>query len=63
MNEMQFSPEAEDMHAGAMDYEAVRALMAELNAMDAREAMEEARGNDGVSREFHEWLEMHEAMP
>lgn len=56
---MSFSEIAEEMHAGAMDYEMARefAEMAAghvrfFDAMDAakeaREAMAEARGNDGV---------------
>lgn len=46
MNDMNFSHEAEEMHAGAMDYEMARELARELS--EGREAMEEARGNDGV---------------
>lgn len=45
-NDMQFSEVAEDMHAGAMDYEASREMAAVI--AEEREAMEEARGNDGV---------------
>ena len=54
MNEMQFSHEANEMHAGAAEFNAQREALAELAAreeMDKREvaeAMAEARGNDGV---------------
>ncbi len=51
MNENSFSYVAEEMHAGAADAEAMAELMAEVNGEDGREAMDEARGNDGV-RDF-----------
>lgn len=47
-----FSETAEEMHAGASDFEAMMELFAELNREDAREAMEEARCNDGVEPLF-----------
>lgn len=45
-----FSYEAEEMHAGAADFEGMEALRAADNAArdEGREAMDEARGNDGV---------------
>ena len=45
-NDMQLSEIAEDMHAGAMDYETARELAREM--AEGAEAMAEARGNDGV---------------
>lgn len=48
MNNNQFSFEAEEMHAGAVDAEAMAELMAEANREEGREAMREARGNDGI---------------
>lgn len=61
MNEtMTFSETATEMHAGACDYETAREIFADLarEEADAREAMDEARGNDGVSVGWDEsdWL-------
>lgn len=40
------SHEANEMHAGAAAYDERRAVLEEMN--EGREAMDEARGNDGV---------------
>jgi hypothetical protein len=50
-NDYQFSEVAEEMHAGAADYEAMRELFGRVqyDAQDVAEAMAEARENDGVS--------------
>ena len=47
----QFTETAEDMHAGAAEFEAERAMVADAAREDARDAMAEARVNDGV-RDF-----------
>ena len=60
MHTMNFSTAAEEMHAGAFDYEQARRFEREFAEIyegeckrdEEREAMEEARGNDGVTRPF-----------
>lgn len=58
MNEINFSETAEEMHAGAADYEAIAELREALRmeAMETAEAMREARGNNGVPHDGAEFI-------